>query len=81
LIELVFVQPYCRILNLVEAGIAQRQTASVYLKTLCDVGVLQELRAGRDKVFVQPKFIDLLRSDERAFPSYRGRGGGRGRRR
>lgn len=80
LIELIFVQPYCRIQNLVETGIAQRQTASAYLKTLCDVGVLQEVKAGRDKVFVHPKFVDLLRSDQHAFPSYQGgrrRRGGR----
>jgi hypothetical protein len=80
LIELIFVQPYCRIQNLVETGIAQRQTASAYLKTLCDVGVLQEVKAGRDKVFVHPKFVDLLGSDRHAFPSYQGgrrRRGGR----
>jgi Fic family protein len=80
LIELIFVQPYCRIQNLVEAGIAQRQTASAYLKALGDVGVLQEIKAGRDKVFVHPKFVDLLRSDEHAFPSYQRKGHRRGRR-
>jgi Fic family protein len=81
LIELIFVQPYCRIQNLVDAGIAQRQTASAYLKTLCDVGVVQEVKAGRDKVFVHPKFVDLLRSDEHTFQSYKGRARTRVRRR
>ena len=81
LIELIFVQPYCRIQNLVDAGIAQRQTASAYLKTLCDVGVLQEVKAGRDKVFVHPKFVDLLRSDEHTFQSYKARARPRTRRR
>ena len=32
LVELIFAQPYCRIANVVEAGLAQRQTASEYLK-------------------------------------------------
>jgi Fic family protein len=60
LTELIFVQPYCRIGNLVEAGIAQRQSASVYLKNLCDIGVLEERKTGRDKVFINPAFLRLL---------------------
>lgn len=73
LVELTFIQPCCRIQNLVDAGIAQRQTASVYLKALCQAGVLREVKAGRDKVFVHPKFIDLLLSDEHRFQRYKGR--------
>jgi Fic family protein len=60
LAELIFVQPYCRIANLVEAGIAQRQSASVYLKKLCEIGVLEERSAGREKLFVNPAFLRLL---------------------
>jgi Fic family protein len=33
-------QPYCRIANVVNAGLAQRQTASVYLKELAKLGIL-----------------------------------------
>ncbi|RUO29237.1 hypothetical protein CWE12_09640 [Aliidiomarina sedimenti] len=46
LVQVIFEQPYCRISNLVERDIAKRQTASVYLKQLCDIGVLQELASG-----------------------------------
>lgn len=60
MVELVFVQPYCRIKNVVEAGIAKRQTAAVYLRKLCDVGVLEEVRAGREKLFVNPRLMKLL---------------------
>lgn len=60
LAELLFVQPYCRIGNLVDAGIVQRQSASVYLKKLSDIGVLEERKAGREKLFVNPKFLRLL---------------------
>ena len=42
LVEVLFEQPYCRIGNLVEKNIAKRQTASVYLKQLCKIGVLEE---------------------------------------
>ena len=34
LVEAIFNQPYCRIANLVDNGIAKRQTASVYLKKI-----------------------------------------------
>lgn len=60
LAELIFTQPYCRIGNLVDAGLAQRQTASAYLKTLVDVGVLEERKEGREKLFINPTFLTLL---------------------
>ncbi|MFH1356413.1 MAG: hypothetical protein ABII18_04690, partial [bacterium] len=60
LAELIFVQPYCRIQNLIEMGIAKRQTASVYLKQLCEIGVLQEKKEGRDNIYINPKFLNLL---------------------
>ncbi len=62
LTELIFVQPYCRIANVVEAGIAQRQTASVYLKQLADIGLLREAKAGREKLFINPALIETLRA-------------------
>jgi hypothetical protein len=60
LAEMIFVQPYCRIGNLVDAGIAQRQSASTYLKRLCEIGVLEERKAGREKLFINPAFLRLL---------------------
>ncbi len=64
LVDLIFQMPYCRIQNLVDANIAQRQTASVYLKKLCEIGVLIELAEGKEKLFVHPKLINLLTRDE-----------------
>lgn len=60
LVELIFVQPYCRIRNVVEAGIAQRQTAAVYLKRLATAGVLEEVKVGREKLFINPRLMRLL---------------------
>jgi Fic family protein len=71
LVELVFEQPYSRIGNLVDAGIAKRQTASVYLKTLCDVGVLREMKAGREKLFLHPNLMTLLTAEDHRVPQYR----------
>lgn len=73
LVDLTFVQPYCRISNLVDANIAKRQTASVYLKQLCEIGVLQELKVGREKLFIHPKLMQLLTRDENNFDRYSGR--------
>jgi Fic family protein len=72
LVELLFKQPYCRIANVVDAGLAKRQTASVYLKALVDIGVLKELNAGRESLFVHPKYIELLTGDENVWVYYAG---------
>ena len=72
LVEVLFKQPYCRIGNLVDAGIAKRQTASVYLKQLCDIGVLKEFRSGRETLFVHPKYIELLTGEENVWVYYAG---------
>ena len=72
LVELLFKQPYCRIGNLVDAGIAKRQTASVYLKQLCDIGILREIKSGRENIFVHPKYIELLTGEENVWVYYDG---------
>jgi len=72
LVEVLFKQPYCRINNLVDAGIAKRQTASVYLKQLCEIGVLREVKSGRETIFVHPKYIELLTGEENVWVYYSG---------
>jgi Fic family protein len=72
LVELLFKQPYCRIGNLVDAGIAKRQTASVYLNHLCDAGILKEIKSGRENIFVHPKYIELLTGEENIWVFYAG---------
>jgi len=71
LVELIFVQPYCRIKNVVEAGIAQRQTAAVYLKQLAGAGVLEEVKVGREKLFINPRLMKLLTAEEPGDLSFR----------
>ena len=70
LVDMLFVQPYCRIQNLVEADIAKRQTASVYLKQLADLGMLREIKVGREKLFIHPNFVRLLTSDDHPLLPY-----------
>ncbi len=70
LVNLIFEQPYCRIQNLIETGLARRQTASTYLKKLCEIGVLQQVSAGKEKLFVHPKLMQLLTNDKNQFKDY-----------
>src|SRR5207248_4263329 len=71
LVDLIFVQPYCRIRNVVDAGIAERQTAAVYLKQLAGAGVLEEVKAGREKLFINPRLMRLLTMERPGDLSFR----------
>jgi Fic family protein len=70
LIDLIFVQPYCRIENVVEAGIAKRQTASVYLHGLAEAGILREEQVGLNKLFLNTRFLKLLTREPNSFPRF-----------
>ncbi len=70
LVEAIFEQPYCRISNIVEKKIAKRQAASVYLKKLVDIGVLEEIVVGREKIYIHPKFLNLLTKEGNSFEPY-----------
>ena len=67
LVNLIFELPYCRIQNLTARKIAGRQTASVYLKALVKIGVLEEKAVGREKLFIHPKLMRLLTRDPNDF--------------
>lgn len=73
LVDTIFEQPYCRIANVVDAGIAGRQAASRYLKALAAAGVLREQQVGKEKLFVHPKLMTLLTRDGNSFEPYRRR--------
>ncbi|MEX2534437.1 MAG: Fic family protein [Trueperaceae bacterium] len=70
LVDVIFEQPYSRISNLVECGIAKRQTASKYLYELVDASVLETLQVGRDVLFVHPKLLRILTRDDNDFRPY-----------
>ncbi|WYX01064.1 hypothetical protein WMR86_18070 [Proteus vulgaris] len=44
----------------VQQGIAKRQTASVYLKQLVEIGVLEEMSVGREKLYLNTKLLQEL---------------------
>lgn len=71
LMDVIFIQPYCRIQNVVDAGIAKRETAARYLRELAAIGVLREQRAGKEKLFLHPAYLRLLSAEDHAVPDYR----------
>lgn len=70
LVDVLFEQPYCRIADVVEAGIVERQAASRYLKALAEIGVLREKTRGREKLFVHTKLLELLKSEDHSWEAY-----------
>lgn len=60
LAELIFVNPYCRISDLVNSGVAKRQTAATYLKAMVSEGLLEEVKIGRENLYINPALLALL---------------------
>ena len=61
LIEVLFSHPYCKSRFLEQSRIAQRQTASRYLKELSRIGVLAPpLEVGRESYYLNVSFYKLL---------------------
>jgi len=73
LLNQLFKQPYCRIANLVEAGVAERQTASTYLKALSRAGVLSEIKIGREKLFINTRLLSILLTERNDHAPFRDR--------
>ena len=70
LVKVIFEQPYSRIQHLIDAKVAKRQTASVYLKQLVTIGVLTEIQRGREKLYLHPKLMQLMTTDQDRFDEY-----------
>lgn len=60
LIELIHSQPYTRIQAIQEAGIANRNTGSTYLKELVRIGLLESIPMGRSKLFYNHNLVQAL---------------------
>jgi Fic family protein len=46
------------------AGIAKRETAARYLSELVSIGVLQEYRSQKERLFANRKLIDLFTNED-----------------
>lgn len=72
LVNVIFELPYCRIQNVMQAVNSSRQAASRYLKRLAAIGVLKEIKVGREKLFIHPKLMALLENEENRYVGYPG---------
>ena len=64
LLAVLFEQPYCRISNVVQRCRVSRPTATNWLNSLVQAGALTDIKAGRDRLFINAKFFDLLMRPE-----------------
>ena len=60
LVEVVFRHPYSKIRFLEQEGLGSRQRASRLLQGLAELGILQEVRAGREAYFLNTGLMRLL---------------------
>jgi Fic family protein len=60
LIEILFSQPYTKARMLVDAGIAERKTASAYLRQLEKAGILRSKKSGKEVLFLNIRLFQLL---------------------
>ncbi|MEE1620959.1 Fic family protein [Zafaria sp. J156] len=69
LLDVLFEQPYCRIANVMDACAVSRPTATKWLKSLVQHGVLEEVHAGRELLFINTRFLELLTRDAEDGPA------------
>jgi len=61
LVEALFAQPYCRVSSIVDANIAERQTASQYLRKIEKLSLIKGAKIGRDVVYLNLELLKILR--------------------
>lgn len=62
LVEILFMNVYTKIAHLVDAGIASRNIAAKYLKSLEDIGVLKSEKVGREVIYINVELFNLLKN-------------------
>lgn len=63
-LDVLFEQPYCRINPVAERCGVSRQTASSWLHALVDAGLLSDVKVGRELLFVNHEFLEVLTRPE-----------------
>lgn len=64
LLDVLFENPYARISNVIERCEVSRPTATAWLNDLVAVGALADLKVGRERLFINTRFLKILASDE-----------------
>lgn len=61
LVEVLFVNPYCKVEHIIRAVNVERKAASRYLHQLEEVGILESHKIGKENIFVNRELIQLLK--------------------
>jgi Fic family protein len=61
LVELLFVQPYCRIENVIDQLGVSRPTASRYLNALSNAGLLTTMQVWKETLFINQPLLQVLK--------------------
>lgn len=64
LLDVLFENPYARISNVIERCKVSRPTATAWLNGLVAIGALDDLKVGRDRLFINTRFLSILAADE-----------------
>jgi Fic family protein len=60
LIDIIFKHPYCKARFLEDAGLAKRQTAALYLQTLENLNLLESVKVGTAKYYINKPLAKIL---------------------
>lgn len=60
LLDVLFEHPYCRISNVIERCEVSRPTATKWLNILVEAGILQDVKVGREKLFLNSEYVKVL---------------------
>lgn len=60
LLDVLFEQPYARISNVMEQCDVSRPTAAKWLNELVGNGVLRDVKVGRERLFINHRFVNVL---------------------
>lgn len=63
-LAVLFEQPYCRISDVIRRCGVSRPTATSWLNALVGGGVLEDLRVGRERIFINSEFVEVLTRSE-----------------
>jgi len=61
LVEMLFVNPYCKVELVVSSIGVERKAASRYLHQLAEIGVLEEQKIGKENIFVNKRLMEILK--------------------
>lgn len=68
-LSVLFEQPYCRIAIVMDRCGVSRPTATSWLTAMAEAGLLEDRRSGRDRLFLNRRFLNILLANEEPTPT------------